>query len=203
MDIWGISGLGGTGKSVATQYLASKGFPTLDIDGLTRQLVDRNTELGKQGFVAIYKIFGDSVLDRQRNLDRSALRKRMFTNPEDKLKLEAALDPIVIEHVEKEAKRRAEMGTKLFVIEGARLAEAGFHKLVKGLIRVDASVEKRVTRVAKRDSMGKLEVEQMFRIQDQEGILRKVAKVTWTNEASTKALEKTIDAWLEEHRYRP
>lgn len=195
MEIWGITGLMGTGKSTATQYLAEKGYPVINVDEVTKQVVDRNTELGKEGFAAIYKIFGDEILDRSRNLDRSALRKKMMLNPQDKQRMEEAIDPIVFRHVEKLTMGWSNRGVKYGFLEGSRLAEAGYHNKIKGLIRVTASFDKRVNRMAKRDSMGKEEIGMMFQLQDREELMRRASKIEWKNDGTVKALQTSIDAF--------
>lgn len=200
MEIWGITGLMGTGKTTATKLLGEKGYPTLDVDQLTKLAVDRNTEMGKEGFAAIYRIFGDSVLDRTGNLDRSAMRKKIMLNPSDKERLEAAIDPIVLKHVEKTVNEWGKRGVDFGFVEGSRLAEAGYHNLIKGIIQVVASPEKRINRLAKRDSMGKQEIEMMFKLQDREEIMRRIAKIQFKNDGSQAELGKQIDKFLTERK---
>ncbi|MBS1985691.1 MAG: dephospho-CoA kinase [Bdellovibrionales bacterium] len=201
MEIWGITGLAGTGKTTAARHLGEKGCPTVDVDSLTRLAVDRNTEMGKEGFAQIYRIFGDSVLDRTGTLDRSALRKRIMTNPSEKTRLEAAIDPIVQKYVEAKAKEWANQGAKLAFVEGSRLVEAGYHNILKGIIQVTAPLEKRINRVAKRDSMGKQEVELMFQLQDRgEELMRRLAKTQWKNDGTQKAFTEQMDRFVAEHK---
>ena len=198
MELWGITGLMGAGRTTATQYLSGLGYPCIDVDQATRLTVDRNTELGKEGFAQIYRIFGDSVLDRTGSLDRTALRKRIMMNPTENDKLQAAIDPLVLKYIEKTVKDWPSRGAKFGFVEGARLVEAGYHNILNGIIQVTAQLDKRINRLAKRDSMGKQEVEAMFRIQDREELMRRVAKIQWKNDGSVKALQTQIDKFVAE-----
>lgn len=68
MEVWGITGVIGSGKSSAIAYLKEKGYPVIDADQVSRIVVERDTEEeGKEGFGAIYKAFGSTVLDKTEN----------------------------------------------------------------------------------------------------------------------------------------
>lgn len=195
MEVWGITGVIGSGKSTAVRYLSSLGFPVVDADDISRRVVDRNTEEGKEGFERVYKAFGSQVLDNLGNLDRRALRKRMMQNPQDRDTLEALLHPLIIKAIEKNMRQWKEENRTIAFIEGARLVESGFHKLLAGVVLVTATPPTRVKRIMKRDGMGKLEVEMMFGLQD-ESFMKRACKVIWTNEKTEKLLHQQIDEFL-------
>jgi|GEM_PF-930656 len=201
MEIWGITGLRGAGKTTAIRYLREKNYPTLDADQVAQLVVNRNTDEGREGFEKIYKIFGGTVLDSLGNLDKRALMKRLLTNPADKESLEAVIDPLVLRYIEKAGIPWKQTGAAFAFIEGNRLAEAGFHRSISGIILITTDFTKRVNRVAKRDSMGKLEVEELLQAQlgtQDTDLMRRVAKREWKNDGSEAALRKTIDAFLAE-----
>jgi dephospho-CoA kinase len=198
MQIWGITALTGCGRKTAAAYLSTKGFGVLDIDDLSRRLIDRNTEFGKEGFEKIYKLLGNSVLNSLGDLDRSKLIKRLATNPADKLEIEKAIDPLVLKAVEKQRIDWDSKGIQLGFVHGQRLIEAGFPKIVRGMIRVSAAYALRVKRVIKRDTMGKEEVELMFQLQDQQTFIERNTQVNWKNEGKLSDLHKQIDAWTQD-----
>lgn len=201
MEIWGITGTRGSGKSTAIRYLREKGYPTIDADQVAQLVVNRNTDDGREGFEKIYRLFGTTVLDSQGNLDKRALMKRLITNPGDKESLEGVVDPLVLKHIDKIGIQWKQTGAKFAFIEGSRLAEAGFHRITSGIILISTDFTKRVNRVAKRDFMGKLEVEELLQAQvgtvDTE-LMKRVAKREWKNDGSEAAFKKTIDAFLDE-----
>lgn len=197
MELWGITGIIGSGKSTAISYLSSKGLPCVDADQVSRLVVDKNTELGKLGFQLIYKTFGSSVLDNLGNLDRRALRMKMLNNPDDRKKLEEILHPLILDYIEKWARKQREMGAKFAFVEGSRLVESKFHKNLNGLIVITSDEKKIIPRVVKRDSMGKEEVQMMISLQDQNVMLSE-AKFELKNNGSKDELNKKLDRFLEE-----
>jgi dephospho-CoA kinase len=198
MEVWGITALMGSGRRTAAEYLASEGFPVIDIDDLSRRLVDKKTDLGKEGFERIYRIFGNSVLNSLGDLDPGKLMKRILTNPNDKLELEKAIDPLVHRFVEKKRIEWKTAGVQLAFLHGARLLDAGFPKSLRGMIRVSCSFDNRTKRVMKRDSMGKEEVTLMFRMQDNQTHLERNTQVNWKNDTKITDLKKQIDEWTTE-----
>ncbi len=198
MQVWGITALTGSGRRTAANYLTEKGFPVVDVDDLSRRLVDRNTEMGKEGFERIYKLFGNTVLNSLGELDRSKLMKRLMVNPNEKAQLESALDPLVHRHIEKLRVDWNANGVNLAFIHSVRLLDAGFQKSLRGMIRVSASFDQRVKRVMKRDAMGKEEVTLMFQMQDNQTHLERNTQVNWKNDNKLSDLKKNIDAWISE-----
>lgn len=197
MKVFGITGVIGSGKSSAVTHLRDLGYPTIDADQVSRLVVDRKTEAGKEGFEKIYKSFGASVLNNLGELDRGALRKRMMTNPTDRDNLEAILHPLIVAYIQKEMVKWKSSGAKLGFIEGSRLIESGFHNMLAGIVLVTAPEDQRLKRLMKRDSMGKDEVAMMLRLQD-EGLMKRIARYTWLNDKTQPALKKTIEQFIGE-----
>jgi len=197
MQVWGITALMGCGRRTAAQYLISKGFEVIDVDDLSRKLVDKKTEMGKEGFARIYKLLGNSVLNSLGDLDRSKLIKRLVTNPNDKLEIEKVIDPLVFKEVEKIRVEWKSHDIKVAFVHGSRLIEMGFPKTLRGMIRVSAAHDQRVKRVIKRDSMGKEEIELMFRMQDNQTFIERNTQANWKNDGKVTDLQKAIDAWVE------
>lgn len=195
MEVWGITGVIGSGKSTAVRYLSGLGFPVVDADEISRRVVDRSTEEGKEGFEKVYKAFGPSVLDSLGNLDRRALRKRMMLNPQDRDTLEALLHPLILKSIERIMRQWKQEDRTMGFIEGARLVESGFHNVLAGVILVTASPPTRVKRIMKRDGMAKMEVEMMFGLQD-ESFMKRASKVVWNNDKTEKNLQQQIDQFL-------
>src|SRR5687768_2399622 len=100
-EVWGVTGVIGSGKSTAMRILTELGYPGIDADQVSRIVVDKKREEGKKGFELIYKAFGSEVLNSLGELDRPAMRKRMVKNPEDRKVLETILHPLIIDYITK------------------------------------------------------------------------------------------------------
>ncbi len=197
MQVWGLTGLWGTGKTSVVEYLGSKGYPSVNIEELSRRLINKDTEEGREGFQAIYKIFGNEILNAQGGLDRTKMLKRIMLNPHEKKNLEGAIDPLVSKAIDKLRVRWKESGTPFAFIEGARVFEGGFDKGLRGVVALQVDVEKRVKRIMKRDTMGIDEVRLMIQMQDTD-IIRRLATVVLDNNGKLSDLHKRIDSFLKE-----
>lgn len=80
-----------SGKSTVARRFEELGVPVIDADDVARRLVDP----GASALTEIAEAFGDDALDSHGRLDRAAMRKRIFSNDEDRRKLESILHPKV------------------------------------------------------------------------------------------------------------
>lgn len=194
-EVWGVTGVIGSGKSTAMKLINELGYPGIDADQVSRIVVDKKREEGKKGFALIYKAFGAEVLNNLGELDRPALRKRMMRNPDDRKILESILHPLILEYITKVMTNWKSSGTKLAFIEGTRLIESNFHNMLAGIIVVTASEPLKIKRLMKRDSMGRDEVFQMLQLQN-EALMKRIAKHEWKNESSEAVLKKQIQDFI-------
>jgi dephospho-CoA kinase len=196
METWGLTGWSGAGKTTVLDHLSQKSVPTLDLDQILPTLIDRNSELGREGFERVVKIFGASIVDSRGQLDRRLLFKRFMTQPQDKEKLDEAMGPLLLKQLNAQRVSWKASGSTLCFVAGSRFVEWKLLKEFHGICFLEASLEERVKRVAKRDSMGKDEVRLMLGLQDQSVSSRPYAKVIWSNDASPKALLKLVDDFV-------
>lgn len=198
MEIWGITGIIGSGKSSAIKYLKDQGFPCIDADEVSRIVVDKNRPEGQEGFEKIYRAFGAEVLDSLGNLDRGKLRRRMMARPTDRDTLEEILHPLILEYIRKQLSewKSADISDVVF-IEGSRLVESGMHRNLTGLVVVTAPDAQILKRVMARDSMGKDEVKMMLALQNGPG-MESVASKKWKNAGPLSELHSQIEAFLDE-----
>jgi dephospho-CoA kinase len=80
-----------TGKTYVRTRLAMHGIPTSDADTLAREVVAPGTP----GLAAVVARFGDAVLSPDGRLDRKALGRVVFGDPEARQALEAIVHPAV------------------------------------------------------------------------------------------------------------
>ena len=89
--ILGLTGGIGSGKSAVAQHFIDLGVHLVDADHAARWVV----EPGKPALGKIVEHFGGDILQTDGQLDRSALRKRIFANADDRRWLEALLHPLI------------------------------------------------------------------------------------------------------------
>ncbi len=86
----GLTGGIASGKSTVAEELAARGALVIDADRLAREVV----EPGTPGFDAVVAHFGPEVLAGDR-LDRAALGRRVFADPDARRALEQIVHPLV------------------------------------------------------------------------------------------------------------
>jgi dephospho-CoA kinase len=89
MQLWGITGGIGMGKSTAGKVLEERGVPVVDTDDLARL----ESAAGTPGFEEIVSAFGKEVIGQGGQLDRAWLAQRIFENSEARRRLEEILHP--------------------------------------------------------------------------------------------------------------
>jgi dephospho-CoA kinase len=89
MQLFGVTGGVGMGKSTAGEFLRQQGVMVLDTDVIARQLV----EAGQPALQEIIARFGPSIRAADGRLDRKALARLVFPDPATRADLEAILHP--------------------------------------------------------------------------------------------------------------
>ena len=84
-----ITGGIASGKSKLSNFLKSKGEVVIDLDEISHTLTDSDEDIIK----AITEIFGDDIKSQSGGIDRKLLASKVFSNSENKKKLEEILHP--------------------------------------------------------------------------------------------------------------
>lgn len=90
MIVIALTGGIGAGKSTVAQYFNELGAKVVDADQLARIAIER----GSDGFDEVVTIFGESIISNG-DIDRKALAKIIFNDPQAKADLEAIVHPRV------------------------------------------------------------------------------------------------------------
>ena len=80
-----------SGKSTAADHFADLGVPVIDADLVARELV----QPGEPLLEALARRFGPDILAADGSLDRRALRRRVFADPDERRALEALMHPAI------------------------------------------------------------------------------------------------------------
>ena len=87
-----ITGGIGAGKTEALHAFARHGAATISSDDIVRRLLREDEDVR----AALIERFGDGILDDAGNIDRAAIGKRVFADPEQLMWLENLLHPLVV-----------------------------------------------------------------------------------------------------------
>jgi dephospho-CoA kinase len=117
----GLTGGIGSGKSEVSRLLRSYGAEVVDADLLAREVVD----VGTPGLRSVVDAFGDELIQADGSLDRAALGRCVFSDPDALARLNAILHPLIAERTAERFRQAAARGTDVLVHDVALLVENG------------------------------------------------------------------------------
>jgi dephospho-CoA kinase len=185
-----LTGNVGSGKSTVAKLLAEKGAVIIDADILAREAI----ELGTTGFDAVVDEFGQSILDENGNIDRAALRRRVFNDPEERSALNAIVHPRVGILREQHLQRAIASGARVIVSDIPLLFEVGLEHAFDGVIFVDASEDVRLQRLLVTRDLTEPEVRAIMAAQWPSERKRKLATWVIDNNGSRDQLAAQVDS---------
>ncbi|HLN61191.1 MAG TPA: dephospho-CoA kinase [Symbiobacteriaceae bacterium] len=149
MLVIGLTGGIASGKSTVSRMLRELGAPVVDADALVHEL----QAPGAPVTLAIGREFGPEVLRPDGALDRAALGKIVFADPERRKALEAIVHPAVRGRMWAEVERYRVEGRPATVLDVPLLIEGGIYRTVDRvwLVYVDRATQK--ARLMARDGL--------------------------------------------------
>ena len=189
----GMTGGVASGKSTVSQAFARLGVPIIDTDDLAREVVAPGTE----GLEAVRSAFGPAVITGDGQLDRRALRDRIFADPAARETLEAITHPRIEALM---AQRLAALTTPYAIVVVPLMVEAGWQDHFDRILLVDASVADQKRRVMQRDQLSEPAARRMLENQANADQRRAIADDIIDNRHNHAALQSQIAAL--DRRYR-
>ena len=191
MFVVGITGGIGSGKSAVTDHLETLGITVVDADKVARVVV----EPGTSGLAAIVEHFGQDILLADGGLDRAALRKIVFDNPEERKVLEGITHPRIRDEI---ARQLSQASSPYVVLSSPLLLESGQNTFTDYVVVVDVPEEVQLRRTMARDDNSEALVKQIMAAQlDRQTRLAR-ADTSITNDASLEELCERVEAMHED-----
>ncbi|UTW06712.1 dephospho-CoA kinase [Pseudomonas benzenivorans] len=156
--ILGLTGGIGSGKSAVAQHFIELGVHLVDADHAARWVV----EPGQPALAKIVEHFGAEVLQADGQLNRAALRARVFADTTERRWLETLLHPLIRQEIT-DYLARAESPYTILV--SPLLVESGQHELTQRILVVDAPEQLRVQRTMQRDQTTEEQVQAILKAQ--------------------------------------
>ena len=126
MQVIGLTGGIGTGKSQAARILEELGAVVINADVLGHLAYRSNTD----GWRRIVDAFGPEVVGPEGEIDRKRLGRIVFSDPGAKAKLDAIVWPQIAILARRQIDNLRKQETDTIVLEAAVLVEAGWDTLV-------------------------------------------------------------------------
>ena len=172
-----------TGKSTVCNLLKLHGFLIIDADKIAHKILDLNAS-------KIEELFGTKYVENGL-VQRKELGKIIFSNEENKLKLEALLHPLIKEEIIKES-RVCEEQNKTYFIDIPLFFEKMHYPIVKSVV-VYTPKELQIERLIKRENITKDEA--LLKISNQMDIEKKKELSTYIidNSKDLKHLQNEVE----------
>ncbi|WP_426416277.1 dephospho-CoA kinase [Aestuariirhabdus sp. LZHN29] len=158
MYIVGVTGGIGSGKSAVTEYLAGKGVTVVDADLAARIVV----EPGQPALQKIAAHFGTGVLLSNGDLDRAALRQRIFDDANERRWLESLLHPLIEQEIHSQI---ALARSPYTLLSSPLLLETNQHHWVDRVLVVDVPETLQISRTMARDNNNRDQVRAIMEVQ--------------------------------------
>jgi dephospho-CoA kinase len=193
IPVIGLTGGIGAGKSTVTQMLEKLGAAVIDADKVGHQIYLPDLPAWRE----IVDAFGPEVLNADRTIDRQALGKLVFADPEALRTLNRIVHPKIFDRMrELIAEMRARGWMKAIVVEAAVLIEANWMALVDQVWLVVASEAVVVDRLAKQRHLSSEQVRTRIAAQLTNDERLKHADVVIRNDGSLEEVRHAVQqAW--------
>ena len=193
--IIGLTGGVASGKSAVAARFQALGVTVADADVAAREAV----AVGSAGLAEVVAAFGADVLGPDGALDRAAMRRRVFNDDAQRLKLEAIVHPLVRQLV----RQACETAPGPYAIAAIPLlAEAGreAYPWLHRILVVDVPREVQLERLLARDGIDAALAERMIAVQATRRERLAIADDVIVNDGPLDALDGHVTAL--HHRYR-
>lgn len=177
-----------SGKSAVADLLAARGAVIIDSDVLAREVV----EPGTPGLAAISERFGAGVLAGDGSLDRAALGRLVFADPDARADLEAITHPAI--RARAEALRAAAPPGSVVIDVIPLLVEAGLAGGFDTVIVVDADPATQLRRLCARNGFSAQEAGQRLAAQASRADRLAAADLVVPNTGDLAGLRREVDA---------
>lgn len=159
--IIGLTGSIASGKSTVSNILEQLGFPIVDADKIARLVV----QPGSAVLENVAHVFGAHVLHDDGSLNREKLGQIIFSNQDEREKLNLIIHPAIRQEMLRQKKTHIENGEPTVIMDIPLLFESELQSLVDKIIVVSVTPEMQKKRLIERNSLS--EKEALARISSQ------------------------------------
>jgi dephospho-CoA kinase len=185
----GLTGGIGSGKSAVSALFQARGAALVDADVNARAVVAKGTP----GLAAVVAAFGDEILQAGGELDREALGRIVFADPDQLARLNAIVHPLVGEESARQIALAEASGAPVLIHDVPLLVENNLQDRYDAVVVVAASPETQVERLTRLRGMSRQDAE--ARIAAQASLADKLAAATYviSNDGPLEELPPQVD----------
>ena len=186
MFVVGLSGDIGSGKTAASDRFEHWGIDVIDADIAARVVVDK----GRPALDKIAEHFGQDILLEDGNLDRATLRRRIFSDQDEKIWLESLLHPLIADQV---FASLANAKSPYAILVSPLLIESSQDLICDRVLIIDVPEQLQIERTVQRDNNEAEQVKRIIASQTSRQLRLEKATEVIQNTAGIKQLEQQVD----------
>jgi dephospho-CoA kinase len=189
----GLTGGIASGKSTVARRFRELGVPVIDADEVARAVV----ALGQPGLKQVVERFGPGILSPSGEINRRALRDRVFADAASRKDLEAILHP----RIRAEMARMAETASGPYLVMAIPLlVEGGPHADLDRILVVDLDEATQLARLMERDGSSEAQARAMLAAQASRAARLARADDILDNSGTVEQLRQGVDRLHERYR---
>ncbi len=175
----------GSGKTTVCKIFELLGVPVFYADDEAKKLYDNKTIKQK-----VVKVFGTSILNTNKEIDKKVLSQKVFNNNSLLAKLNAIIHPEVRKKFSEW--RKNQKGKKYVLKEAAIMIESGTHKEIDFLISIQTPKSLRIKRLLNRNKLTILEIKRRIAQQISDKKRAKYSDVIINNDDKHSLIEQAL-----------
>ena len=192
----GLTGGIGTGKSTVSRKLREKGYPVIDLDIISREVITYSEVIDE-----LVENFGSEILEEQnavsgkKCISRNKLRQTVFKDEKKVAVLNSIMHPPIIEEMRSQIKELRQKHKTVFV-EVQLLFEVKLEKEFDMTVLVYADRKTQIERVLKRDGRSEGGVQEIINAQMSMDEKRKLSNYIIENNGNSEMLDLEIEKFI-------
>lgn len=192
MLLVGLTGNIASGKSTAAHLFSERGATIIDADVLARRAVETGTPAHRK----IVERWGTAVLQTDGSLDRGALRRRVFSDPDALDELNNIVHPEVARLRDRLVNEARERGDRIVICDIPLLFERNLMTEFDRIVLIDAPRPRRLERLIKDRNLKEAEAVDMIAAQMPAELKRAGSDFCVDNDSTITTLEaKVAEIW--------
>ena len=194
--IIGLTGGIGTGKSTVSRKLRERGYPVIDLDVISREVIEYPEVINE-----LVRNFGIEILESQNNISgkksisRNKLRQTVFKEEKKVSVLNSIMHPPIVEEMRRQVENFKKNYKTVFV-EVQLLFEAKLEKEFDLTVLVYVDKKTQLERVLKRDGRKEEEVQQIINAQMDMTEKRRLSNYIIENNGDSEMLDLEIEKFI-------
>ena len=194
--IIGLTGGIGTGKSTVSRKLRERGYPVIDLDVISREVIEYPEVINE-----LIRNFGIEILESQNNISgkksisRNKLRQTVFKEEKKVSVLNSIMHPPIVEEMRRQVENFKKNYKTVFV-EVQLLFEAKLEKEFDLTVLVYADKKTQLEWVLKRDGRKEEEVQQIINAQMDMTEKRRLSNYIIENNGDSEMLDLEIEKFI-------